>query len=258
MTSRSSRLSSRRPLRSHFAQAGVDILQGSANLEGSTPAQSWLWRAIYGVVAFLVILLAVMLWFVIARPVQVLPRITQSPAFILTDQDGRWLSDSDLRGSILLINFSSTNCGDRCGAMERNMLAVRDLLRADGRLGVEVRLITISIDADDTPPALRAYAERIGSAPPEWHYLTGAASELKQLIGGEYGVYYNLAGPAIELDQRAVLIDAQGVLRAQYDGAQLDSAIVLRDIGLIQQEANSSDAQRPIYEAAHLFVCYPQ
>lgn len=229
-------------------------------VEGSPSPARWIRLALYGVAALFIALVVLILWFAIARPVQVLPRIAQAPAFMLTDQDGRWVSDADLRGSVLLINFAHTRCGERCAAMERSLLAVSDALRADGRLGTQVRLITISVDADgDTPPALRAYAARLNVAAPEWIFLTGSARELKQLIGGEYGVYYRLNGETVDLvDQRVVLVDETGLLRAEYDGTRLDPAIVLRDIGLVEQEANSSDAARPIYEAAHIFVCYPR
>lgn len=237
-------------------------LQRSARpVEGSHLASArWIRRALYGVAAMFAALVVLILWFVIARPVQVLPRISQAPAFMLTDQDGRWMSDADLRGSILLINFAHTRCGERCAAMERSLLTVVDSLRADGRLGTRVRLATITVDADgDTPDVLRAYAARLNVAAQEWIFLTGSARELKQLIGGEYGVYYRVNGETVDLvDQRVVLVDETGLLRAEYDGARLDPAIILRDIGLVEQEANSSDAARPIYEAAHIFVCYPR
>ncbi|MCS6939212.1 MAG: SCO family protein [Roseiflexus sp.] len=236
-------------------------LQRSARpVEGSHPASArWIRRALYGVAAMFAALVVLILWFVIARPVQVLPRISQAPAFMLTDQDGRWVSDTDLRGSVLLINFAHTRCGERCATMERSLLTVVDSLRADGRLGTRVRLVTITVDADnDTPATLRAHAARLNVAASEWIFLTGSARELKQLIGGEYGVYYRVNGETIDLDQRVVLVDETGLLRAEYDGARLDPAIVLRDIGLVEQEANSSDVARPIYEAAHIFVCYPR
>ncbi|MCS6841713.1 MAG: SCO family protein [Roseiflexus sp.] len=236
-------------------------LQRSARpVEGSQSASvRWIKRALYGVTALFTTLVALILWFVIARPIQVLPRIGPAPAFMLTDQDGRWVSDIDLRGSLLLINFAHTRCGERCATMERGLLTVADSLRANGRLGTQVRLVTITVDADhDTPAVLRTYAARLNVAAPEWIFLTGSARELKQLIGGEYGVYYRVNGETIDLDQRVVLVDETGLLRAEYDGTRLDPAIILRDIGLVEQEANSSDAARPIYEAAHLFVCYPR
>jgi protein SCO1/2 len=240
---------------------------GAASLQGSVhpvavprrTSAAWIKWVLYGVAAFFAALVVLVLWFVIARPVQVLPRIEPAPAFMLTDQDGRWVSDADLRGRVLIINFVHTRCGERCAAMERSMRAIYDTLRADGHLGSQVRMVTITVDAQgDTPPVLRAYAARLGVETSEWTFLTGSDRELKQLIGGGYGVYYRIDGDDVELDQRAVLVDGTGLLRAEYDGARLDPAIVMRDIGLVEQEANSSEAARPIYEMAHLFVCYPR
>ena len=239
---------------------------GATSLQGSVcpvavprrTSAAWIKWVLYSVAAFFIALVVLILWFTIARPVQVLPRIEYAPAFMLTDQDGRWVSDADLRGNVLIINFAHTRCGERCAAMERSLLTLVDALRADSRLGTRVRLVTITVDAQgDTPPVLRAYAARLGVETSEWIFLTGSARELKQLIGGGYGVYYRQDDDGTELDQRAVLVDGTGLLRAEYDGARLDPAIILRDIGLVEQEANSSEAARPIYEMAHIFVCYP-
>lgn len=242
-------------------RTGAASLQGNVHPVAVPRRMSavWLRGMLYGVAAFFAALVVLVLWFAIARPVQVLPRIEPAPAFMLTDQDGRWVSDTDLRGHVLLINFTYTRCGERCAAMERSMRTIYEMLHADGRLGSQVRMVTITVDAHgDTPPVLRAYAARLGVATSGWVFLTGSDRELKQLIGGGYGVYYRIEGDDVELDQRAVLVDETGLLRAEYDGVRLNPAIVMRDIGLVEQEANSSEAARPIYEMAHLFVCYPR
>jgi protein SCO1/2 len=73
-----------------------------------------------------------------------------------------------------------------------------------------------------------------------------------------YGQRESATQATFELDQRVVMVDGGGVIRGEYAAAQLEPWRVLRDIGLIQREAASTGWERPVYDAAHLFVCYPQ
>ncbi|HWQ13062.1 MAG TPA: SCO family protein [Roseiflexaceae bacterium] len=227
----------------------------------ATPARTRRLLALgYGLLAGL---LAGVLWFAVARPVQVLPRIRPAPAFTLTDAGGRWLGAEELRGRVVLLSFGYTRCGVECAALEERLLAARDGLAQAGLLGQEVALVTISVDPEhDTPATLRRYAARLGADERTWRFLTGAPAEIKEVVGGGFHVYYaprtpGGAGPPLELDQRAVLVDGSGVIRAEYGLAQLEVWRVLRDVELVRREAASSGWERPVYDAAHLFVCYP-
>jgi protein SCO1/2 len=214
-------------------------------------------RTIYAGAAVLALLVGVMLWFAIAQPVQVLPRMRQAPDFTLTDERGAWLSLTELRGRPVLISFGYAGCGAACAELGERMRALRPELSAAGHAP---QLLTISVDPRDTPEALRGYAAELGGGDEGWRLLTGAPAELKAIVGEGFRVYYGDAeGGGIELDQRAVLLDANGMQRAEYDLATLESARVLRDLELLAREQTGSATwQRPVYEAAHLFVCYPQ
>ncbi len=184
-----------------------------------------------------------------------------APLFTLTDQDGRWFSDRDLRGHVVLVSFAYATCGGECAVIETDLQSVRDRLRTDGVLGSQVQLLTISLDPQhDTPAALRTYAARLGANKGEWQLLTGMPGEVKELVGGGFGVYYTggVDGTELTFDRRMFLIDAGGTIRAEYQGNQFDPVIVARDIALIEREAASAPIERPIYEAAHVFVCYPE
>lgn len=218
----------------------------------------WPWQLKLSLALLVVIPVALALWFAIAQPVKVVPRIRAAPAFMLSNQEARWVSDEDLRGSMLLISFLYSRCGAACAPDEQQLNEVREALRASGRTPEQVRLVTISIDPTyDRPAVLGDYARRVSSEQ-EWLFLTGSADEVKQLVGGEFGIYYASGGssPPESFDRQVVLIDGVGQLRAEY-GANLDSARVLRDVGLIETEMSSSGAQRSVYEVAHLFLCYP-
>lgn len=226
-------------------------------------------RTIISILVGIAILLSiVLLWFALARPVQVLPRMRPAPTFTLTDQGGRWFGDSDLHGQIVLMHFTYTRCAEDCALITERLRDLHDQLSRSGQLGSQVQFVTVSFDPDyDTPAVLQRYAASLHADTSSWHFLIGDPSEIKNLVGGGFGVYYkqridtaaSVAAPELFThDQRVFLIDGQQLLRAEYDSASFEDWRVLRDIGLIQREAGSSGAMRSVYEAAHLFVCYPQ
>jgi protein SCO1/2 len=206
------------------------------------------------------LLLAAVFWFAVARPVKVVPRIKPLPAFALEDQYGLPINSSDLTGRQVIINFTYTGCGDDCEAQRRGLLELRETLRGEGRLGSEVIFLTVSIDpARDSREALQTYAAQLGADRQSWRFVTGDAAELKALIGGELGIYYEQpdASGRIEHEQNVLLVDGNGIFRARYDGTALNQAKLLRDLGMVREELNSTGAMRQVYEASHVFLCYP-
>jgi protein SCO1/2 len=207
------------------------------------------------------------LGFALGRPVQVLPRAQPSPTFTLTDQLGRSFSEADLRGRIAVFNFIYTRCTTACPTMTGQMRLLRERLLAEGLLGGSVVLVSLSFDPEhDTPQVLREYAARFGADPDTWRFLTGDAATLKEVIGGGFGLYYEKTPSSGEHGQggyefvhanRFVVVDERGVIRAEYRDLTLDVERVVRDIRLVSREAASAGAERIVYEAAHLFMCYP-
>lgn len=206
-------------------------------------------------------LIAAFLWFVIARPVKVLPRGEPLPPFALTDQRGNRLLDSDLRGRMVFISLMHSRCGDECAEQNRRLLELRQALQTAGRLGSEVIFLTITLDpAHDTPADLSALAGQLGVDPQSWRFVTGDPRDVKMLVGGGLGVYYTEPDKTGKLyaERRTFLIDPVGNVRTSYPADGPPLAIALRDVDLIAREMGSQGAMRLVYEASHLFVCYPE
>ena len=92
-----------------------------------------------------------------------------------------------------------------------------------------------------------------------WHFATGEPTRLKNVIGGGFGADYNREEDGnFKFAPMFVLVDGWGIIRAKYRTGAPDLAIIERDINMIVEEANNSEgASRVAYEAAHLFLCYP-
>lgn len=212
----------------------------------------------YGVLALLVI---VVLAFAIFQPIQVLPRIALGPGFSFVDQAGERLTNEDLRGHLVLYTFTYTGCQGDCPQTSRTLQLVQAQLDQINTRGLPVDLVTISFDpARDTPQQLAAFAHQVGADLTNWHFVTGEPAALKNVIGSSFGFYYNQAADGVfSFDPAFVLVDGVGIVRAKYRTAELDLALVQRDLELIATEArNSQGAGRLAYEAAHLFLCYPK
>jgi cytochrome oxidase Cu insertion factor (SCO1/SenC/PrrC family) len=108
---------------------------------------------------------------------------------------------------------------------------VRDTLAAEGLLGEEVRLVSISVDpARDTPAVLLEYARRFGGSPPsEWAFLTGTPPEAVRALvqqgfrvtaldpAMEHGMAYQ-----VEHSPRILVVDRQGRVRGAHDVTEGD------------------------------------
>jgi len=238
---------------------GSTLTQQSSNARRD-PQLKWLQPLLIGGGVLLGATLILTFWFALAQPIKVIPRIRTMPAFLFTDQNGKPAGDAELRGRLVLMDFSYTRCGVGCAALNERLQTLRSALKQTGQLGTAIAFATISIDpAHDTPEVLRTYAAQIGADPDSWTFLTGAPEEIKGLVGGELSIYYEKPGPdgSMKHDQEVLLIDEKGILRARYNLDDLTMDRLNRDLGLLEQERNSSGMMRQVYEASHFFLCYP-
>lgn len=219
----------------------------------------WWLYALYGVG---LLLAGAVFVFKVLQPIQVLPRIRLAPGFALRDQDGRPLTSEDLRGQVVVYSFYYTHCTQRCHeiipTLQRIQAGLRDLPQ-----DVPVRIVVISFDPErDTPEQLRAFAAQVGADPTIWRFATGDPQHLRYVIGGGFEVYYRqeLDG-SFTFDPAFILADPLGVVRGEYRYPTLtpDHERILRHLGILLEEIrNAQGLAKGLYEAAHLFLCYPK
>lgn len=213
---------------------------------------------------------------ILLKPLKVMPRVAPAPSFNLIDQNGSPVSSADLRGRVVLVDFVYTHCTTVCPAMTGQMAQVSRRLAEDGLLGDDVLLVTITFDPErDTPERLRTYARQMNADGDAWLWLTGDPVSIRQLVGADYGVYFE----QVPLDEDElvaaghdpadhaggydfvhasvfVLIDGQGQIRSEYR-QMLDIDQTLRDIHLVVRENDAPALLRPLWAASHALRAYP-
>jgi protein SCO1/2 len=135
--------------------------------------------------------------------------------FRLVDQNGKTVTDADLRGRWSLIYFGYTHCPDACPT------ALNDIAIALDELGpkrAEVRPVFVTVDPErDTPEVLKAY---VTSFDAPITALTGTPEEIAQAAKG-YRVYYAKhpeAGGDYSIDHSSVIyvMDPEGRFTASF------------------------------------------
>lgn len=136
--------------------------------------------------------------------------------FHLVDQNGKAVTDADLRGKWHLVFFGYTHCPDTCPTTLNELALALDKLSQKQR--AEVRVVFISVDPErDTPAVLKSY---VASFDAPIVALTGTPGEIKE-AAGNYRVFYakHPRGDGdYDMDHSAVIyvMDPQGRFTATF------------------------------------------
>jgi protein SCO1/2 len=97
--------------------------------------------------------------------------------FALTTQEGRTLTDKDLRGSPFLVFFGFTHCPDICPT---KLFEISEVLRAAGPKGEKLRALFVTVDPErDTPEIMKSY---LGSFDPRIIGLSGDRPAIDAMV----------------------------------------------------------------------------
>jgi len=136
------------------------------------------------------------------------------PDFAMTNQDGKVVKLSDLRGNVVVLTFIYTRCPlpDFCPLMDRKFSELFQHISSFPGRARSVRLISLSFDPDhDTPDILRKHAQIRGAAPPLWTYAVASHAELAK-IAAPLGLFYGPGKDEIAHNLCTAVIDRAGKL----------------------------------------------
>jgi protein SCO1/2 len=140
------------------------------------------------------------------------------PDFELTDQTGKTIRLSDLRGRVVVLTFGYSRCPfpDYCLRLSNNLGSLEQRFRS--RAGRDLALITIAIDPEhDQGAVLSEYAASFHADAMDWHFLTGSLPKVKQ-VASLFGMnFWGNEGLLTHTLHTAVL-DQDGNLVANVEG----------------------------------------
>ncbi len=140
------------------------------------------------------------------------------PNFAFTDQTGKLIQLSDMRGKVVVLTFGYSRCPNPnyCYRLSNNLAKVAQRFRAeDGR---DLVLMTIGMDPEhDNGQNLVVYAESFHADPAYWHFLTGPLPDVKKVAGG-FGVNFWSYEGLLTHTFHTVIIDRDGKMAVNLEG----------------------------------------
>lgn len=137
------------------------------------------------------------------------------PELHLVDQRGRPVTNADLSGKVLVVDFIFTTCPTVCPRLTERMALVGKRLAADK----DVRLVSITVDPEnDTPEKLAAYGAKYGATPDQWMFLTGEPEHVRKTVfHGFKMAVRRVSDASIDHAEKFVLVDREMHVRGVFD-----------------------------------------
>jgi protein SCO1 len=156
----------------------------------------------------------------VAGPADGLPKIS------LTDQNGRTVMLSSLKGKPALVAFIHTSCEGPCELITAEMKSVARSLGPEFKS--DVTMISITTEPkEDRSRELLAYAKAQGVDADGWVFVTGTPEEIRGLLS-RYGVLAEQSHSDHVLD--LFLLDADGAAVRRYSGVATRPQMIAADV----------------------------
>lgn len=160
--------------------------------------------------------------------------------FSFTSQDGKTITNDDVKGKICVVEYFFATCKGICPRMNENMERVYKAYRGNNK----VMILSHTVDPQkDTPQALKTYSLRFDADASQWLFLTGDKKKLYDMARYSYLISAedDTAGVSIDKDfihdKHYSLVDGYGRVRGFYDGLNPgDINKLIGDIGELLKE----------------------
>lgn len=143
--------------------------------------------------------------------------IREVPAFELTDQNGKKITNKDYLGKVYVVEFFFSTCPTICPIMNQNMLKLQKEFYGNPQFGIAS--ITINPE-NDTQQVLKEHADHLGVKHYNWHFLTGDKDYIYNLAKTGFSLYAGenkeVAG-GFEHSGLFALVDKEGNIRCRKD-----------------------------------------
>lgn len=161
--------------------------------------------------------------------------------FSFLNQDGKVVTQQDVKGKVFVAEYFFTTCGTICPIMNVQMQRVHKVYQANNN----VRILSFTVDPKvDTVAQMKRYAVAHGADVKSWFFLTGTQEKLYELARKSFFVLKPAetenqgdVGSDFIHTNNFVLVDKEMRIRGYYDGTnskEVDELI--EDIALLVKE----------------------
>jgi protein SCO1/2 len=157
----------------------------------------------------------------------------QVPDIALTNQDGKALDLTELRGKAVLITFIYTRCPfpNFCPLISSEFAAIHNELAKTPEDYERTHLISISLDPQyDTPPIMRKYGlGYLGNDPTgfeHWDFASTSPDDLKKLATA-FGLEYFEQDNQITHSMDTILLATNGTVSQNWTGSEWKTSEVI-------------------------------
>ncbi len=149
-----------------------------------------------------------------------LPVLSTVRPFKFERQDGKWITERDALGKVVVVEYFFTTCKGICPKMNRNMQEVYRAFKGKS----DFLILSHTVDPEtDSVARLRQYADSMGADIKDWWFLTGPKAALYKtaresyLLDSQENSSKNISDQFIHT-QFFALVDRKGQVRGIYDG----------------------------------------
>lgn len=160
----------------------------------------------------------------------------QIPDFQFIDQDGQPVTNATFAGKAYVVDFFFIHCPTICPKVKANGLRVYQKFKNEERL----LMLSHSIDTrNDTVPALKHHAEKLGIESKKWHLVTGDHDAIYAIADNYFSVATEdpSAPGGFDHSGRLILVDKNRHVRAFCDGTNAEEVDrFMKEIDLLLAE----------------------
>lgn len=168
-----------------------------------------------------------------------LPILSNVRPFSFTNQNGLTVTEKDIAGRVLIVEYFFTTCKGICPKMNKNMQALYGIFKEVP----DFVILSHTVDPEtDTVERMKRYADSIGGSSRNWWFLTGTKESLYRsaresyMLDNQENSSKNISEQFIHT-QFFALVDRNGRVRGIYDGLKKDEVKQLeRDTRLLLNE----------------------
>tara|TARA_B100001175_G_scaffold265059_1_gene235225 strand:+ start:1924 stop:2580 length:657 start_codon:yes stop_codon:yes gene_type:complete len=159
--------------------------------------------------------------------------IHEIKTFNFKNQEGKWITQADLKGKIYIANFFFTSCTTVCPKMAINLLKVQKEFSNNDKVKILSHTVMPWIDDEKR---LKKYAEINKIDSKFWYLLTGSKDEIYKIARESYFADEGFGKSVTDMDdfihtENFFLIDNKNKIRAIYNGTlSLETSRMIEDI----------------------------